>query len=274
MYPVILDLGFIKIYSFGLMMGLSFLLANYLLNKELKRVGINPEYGNTIILIAMVAGISGSKIFYLFENFKDFISDPIGLTFSGAGLTFYGGFLLATLSIYIFIKNKKLNFLQFADLLGPILILAYGVARIGCHLAGDGDYGTPTNLPWGTNYENGVYPPSIAFRAFPEINSLFSNGIVPDNTLLHPTPIYEFLICSLFFYILWRYRIKVSSQKTGKVFMWYLVASGVERFLVEFLRLNERLILGLSEAQIIALILIVIGATGIFHRPSDPEKEF
>lgn len=274
MHPILIDLGFIKVYSFGFMMGVAFLFSNILFVKELKRVGLNPEIGNTIVLIAMVAGISGSKIFYLLENFKEFLNDPIGLTFSGAGLTFYGGFILATFSIYIFIKKNKLNFLQIADLLGPILILAYGVARIGCHLAGDGDYGFPTNLPWGTNYENGVYPPSIAFRSFTEISSLYPNGIVPDNTPLHPTPIYEFLICSLFFYLLWKYRIKVSKQKTGKIFMWYLIASGIERFFIEFFRLNDRIIFGLSEAQIIAVILFLIGITGLFHRPSHPEKEF
>ena len=152
--------------------------------------------------------------------------------------------------------------------------MAYGVARLGCHFAGDGDYGAPTNLPWGVNYENGVYPPSIAFRSFPEISSLFANGIVPDNTPLHPAPVYEFLICIIIFYFLWKYRIKVSKQKTGKVFMWYLIGAGAERFLVEFIRLNDRILLGLSEAQIISLLLIVIGITGIYHRPTNSHTEF
>ncbi len=261
MYPVLFELGPIKIYSFGLMMGISFIIANLLLTKEFKRKKIDPEYASTITVIALISGVAGSKLLYLLENWSEFIANPVGMAFSPGGLTFYGGFILAALSIYYYSKRINVKFIKIADAVAPSLLLAYGVARIGCHLAGDGDYGFPTSLPWGTDYSNGTYPPSLAFRNFPEITSQFPGGVVPDTTLCHPTPIYELIICSIFFAFMWKNRTKWTSD--GKMFYTYLVLAGVERFAVEFLRLNPRLLFGLSEAQIIAVILIAIGAVGL-----------
>ncbi len=260
MHPVIFSFGGITIYSFGLMMGISFLIGNYLLTKEFKRKKLHPDLASNITLIALVAGVSGSKLLYLLENWSAFIADPVGMTFSPGGLTFYGGFILALASIYFYARKKNLKFLQIADAGAPALLLAYGIARIGCHLAGDGDYGFPTTLPWGTDYSNGTYPPSAAFRNFPEVTSLYPNGVVPDDTLCHPTPVYETIICSVFFLFLWKRR--TVWKPDGQMFYAYLVLAGLERFAVEFFRLNPRLLLGLSEAQVIALILIAVGAIG------------
>ncbi len=261
MHPIIFSVGPITIYSFGLMMGISFLLGNYLLAKEFKRRKLHPDLASNVTLIALIAGVSGSKMLYLIENWSFFVKDPVGMIFSPGGLTFYGGFILATLSVYIYSKKKNIRFLTIADSIAPAIILAYGVARIGCHLAGDGDYGFPSNLPWATDYSKGTYPPSAAFRNFPEVTSLYPNGIVPDNTLCHPTPIYETIICSLFFLVLWNKRTKWTAE--GQLFSAYLIMAGLERFTVEFFRLNPRLLFGLSEAQIISVILIVLGIIGV-----------
>lgn len=261
MHPIIFSFGGITIYSFGLMMGISFLIGNYLLTKEFQRKKLHPDLASNITLIALVAGVSGSKFLYLLENWGEFIRDPIGMIFSPGGLTFYGGFVLATVSIFLYAKKKNIKFIQIADAAAPALILAYGIARIGCHLAGDGDYGFPTTLPWGTDYSNGTYPPSAAFRSFPEVTSQFPGGIVPNNTLCHPTPIYETIICSIFFVILWKNRFRWNAD--GRIFYSYLVLAGIERFSVEFFRLNPRLLFGLSEAQIIAVILILIGVVSL-----------
>ncbi len=262
MYPVILELGPFTIYSFGLMMGISFIIANLLLIKEFKRKKLDPDLASNITLISLVAGVAGSKLLYLLEHFSKFMADPIGMAFSPGGLTFYGGFVLATLSIYFYARSKKIRFMQVADAIAPALLLAYGVARIGCHLAGDGDYGFPTTLPWGTDYSNGTFPPSAAFRNFPEIVAQYGiNGVVPDTILCHPTPIYELIICSAFFLFMWKNRAVWTTE--GQMFYTYLILAGVERFTVEFLRLNPRLFLGLSEAQIIAVILMIIGTIGL-----------
>lgn len=260
MCPRLLEIGPFTIYSYGLMLATGFIVASYLLTAELKRKGIDPNLGNTVTLIAVVAGIAGSKLLFLIEHWPQFMADPIGMAFSPTGLTFYGGFLLATLMIFLYTKKKQIPFLSVADAVSPGLILGYGIARLGCHFAGDGDYGFPTNLPWGTNYSNGTYPPSIAFRGFPEITANYPGEVVPDNVLCHPTPVYELILCSLIFALLWRYRKAI--QGNGKMFMLYLMLAGLERFSIEFLRLNPRVAFGLSEAQLISIGLIAAGLFG------------
>jgi len=262
MCPRLLQIGPFTIYGYGLMLAIGFIVGSALLSSELKRRGFDTNLGNNITLIALVAGIIGSKLLFIVEEWGDFLVDPIGMAFSPSGLTFYGGFLLATLSIYLYLRKRSIRFFTVADAIAPGLLLAYGIARIGCHLAGDGDYGMPTTLPWGTDYSKGTYPPSYAFRNIPEITQQYPGGIVPDNTLCHPTPVYEFLICGILFLILWR--VRKTLQPEGKLFMLYLMFAGGERFAIEFLRLNPRIFFGLSEAQLIASGLFLIGLYGWF----------
>ncbi len=263
MYPRIITIGPVTVYGFGLMMGLAFIIASYVLTLEVKRKKLNPDLGNTVTLIALVAGIAGSKILFLIEDWSDFVRIPFKLAFSPEGLTWYGGFILATVCIWLYSRRKKVPFPKLADAVAPALILGYGIARIGCHLSGDGDYGIPTSLPWGTDYSNGTYPPSIAFRDFPEIASKYPGGVVPDTTPLHPTPVYEFILCTLIFIVLWNMRKR--NRPDWTIFMWYLVLGGLERFLIEFIRINPRLMFGLSEAQLISLVLIAVGAAGLLR---------
>ncbi len=225
--------------------------------------GNGYDLATAITFIALVGGVLGSKLLFLFENTRDFIVEPFGLAFSPSGLTFFGGMILVTALLYWTCKIAGVSFLGMADATAPGLLLAYGIGRIGCHLSGDGDYGFPTTLPWGTDYSKGTYPPSIAFKDFPEITSKFPGGVVPDTTLCHPTPIYEFLLCGALFLVLWRFRKTL--KPNGKIFMLYLMFAGAERFSVEFIRVNPRFILGLSEAQIIALAMLLIGAYGWYH---------
>jgi len=262
MCPRLFQIGPFTVYSYGLMLATGFIVGSYLFVSEFKRRKLDPNIANNITLIALVSGIAGSKILYLLEYWREFTADPMGMIFNPGGLTFYGGFILATFSIYLYSKKKEITFFTVADAISPALILAYGIARIGCHLSGDGDYGFPTTLPWGTDYSNGTYPPSAAFRGFPEICSQFPGGIVPDNTPCHPTPVYEFLICGVMFLFLWSIRKK--PLPTGMLFMFYLILAGIERFTIEFIRINPRIAFGLSEAQLISLGLIAIGSAGWF----------
>jgi phosphatidylglycerol:prolipoprotein diacylglycerol transferase len=225
----------------------------------------NFDLATAITFIALVGGVLGSKLLFLLENPKDVAAEPFGLAFSPSGLTFFGGLILVTGLLYWTCRKTNVPFLSMADATAPGLLLAYGIGRIGCHLAGDGDYGFPTTLPWGTDYSKGTYPPSFAFKGFSEITSKFPGGIVPDTTLCHPTPMYEFLLCGVLFLVLWRFRKTLAPE--GKLFMLYLMFAGAERFFVEFIRVNPRFVLGLSEAQLIALMLLFIGAYG-WHRLS------
>ncbi|MBI5472918.1 MAG: prolipoprotein diacylglyceryl transferase [Ignavibacteriae bacterium] len=252
------QIGPIPIYSFGLMLGIGFLLGSYILSLELKRKKIDPNLASNITIIALLFGIAGAKLFHLIENWEMFLRAPLEATFSAGGLTWYGGLIIGMTAIILYLRAKKVPVLKVIDGLGVALILAYGVARLGCHLAGDGDYGMPTNLPWGTNYENGTYPPSRAFAIFPEVTSQYPNGIVPDNTPCHPTPVYEMILGVLGFLLMWKY-FRKQNYPDGMLFAIYLVMSSLFRFSIEFLRLNPRLLWGLSEAQLIGIVLFALG---------------
>jgi phosphatidylglycerol:prolipoprotein diacylglycerol transferase len=165
-------------------------------------------------------------------------------------------------AISLYVRSKKIPFLKIWDGLAMGLIIAYGVSRLGCHLSGDGDYGFPTTLPWGTNYAKGTSPPSRTFAIFPEITSRYPGGVVPDNTPCHPTPVYEFLLGVAGFALMWNLRKR--PWPDGKMFMVYLMLSSVFRFSVEFLRLNPRLLFGLSEAQLISVPLFFAGLAGVY----------
>lgn len=257
MYPELLKIGPLTIYSYGLMLAVGFIVASYVLTLELRRKRIDHNLGGNVTLLAVIFGIIGSKIHYLVEHWDRFVVDP-SIAFSPGGLTFYGGLILAFGFNYWYVKyRKKVDVFKVMDSVAPALMLGYGIARIGCHLAGDGDYGLATDLPWGTDYSQGTYPPSIAFLQVPEIASQFPAGVVPDVTPLHPTPIYEFLAATLIFLFLWKIRRR--TMPDGKLFMIYIVASSLERFLIEFIRINPRILLGLSQAQLISVVLVGLG---------------
>ncbi len=262
MIPVLFRIGPFPIYSFGLLLGIGFLLGSYILSLELKRKKLNPEIASTITILAVVFGIAGAKILFLIEEWKTFVRNPIGEAFTPGGLTWYGGFILGMTAISLYVRSKKIPFLKIWDGLAMGLIIAYGVSRLGCHLSGDGDYGFPTTLPWGTNYEKGTSPPSRTFAIFPEITSRYPGGVVPDNTPCHPTPVYEFLLGVAGFALMWNLRKR--PWPDGKMFMLYLMISSLFRLSVEFLRLNPRLLFGLSEAQLISVPLFFAGLAGFY----------
>ncbi|MCC6549690.1 MAG: prolipoprotein diacylglyceryl transferase [Ignavibacteriaceae bacterium] len=256
MLPELFSIGPFTVYSYGLMLGIAFITANLILNYDYEKRGLDKAYATEVTLIAIIFGIIGSKLLHLIENWHAFIKDPVDMAFSPGGLTFYGGLILAAVAIVVYTQKTKINFFYVADITSPALALAYGIGRIGCHLAGDGDYGIPTSLPWGVNYENGIVKPIDMF-AGSDIAAGFPNGLVPNNTPLHPTPIYEFLAAVALFFFL-RFLLR-KDWKTGQVFGIYLIFSGLFRFLVEFIRLNPRLMLGLSEAQLISVGLMISG---------------
>jgi phosphatidylglycerol:prolipoprotein diacylglycerol transferase len=238
MYPYLLEIGWLKIPSFGAMLALGFLAALHFINRELERQGLDRELGSSIITAGMVGGLVGAKVYFvLFET-------PAGLgwgevfkmLFSGYGLTWYGGFLVATLAIVWVIRRRGAPLLAVADAIGIALAMGYAIGRIGCQLAGDGDYGTPSDLPWA--------------MAYPE-------GLVPTLEKVHPTPVYETLSHLAIFGLLWGTRRKMALP--GLSFCLYLVLAGLARFLVEFIRLNPRVLWGLSEAQLLSLAMIAVG---------------
>ncbi len=278
MHPILFRIGPVTLYSFGLMMAAAFLAANFFFSKELARRGLDARIAAQIFLICMIGGVAGSKLFSVVENWSDFVRDPMGQLFSPAGLTFYGGFLVAMAWIYMYVKRKGLRFALFADMIAPTVLLAYGIGRIGCQLAGDGDYGIPSNLPWAMSYPQGTAKPTYALvdyfkthpleRASLHYDSLASITVGKDQmgerisgfdeiVRVHPAPVYETLFCAIAFYFIWKYRKKYETE-TGKIFAITAVVMGFERLMIEFIRINP-LYVGLSMAQWISVGLMVAG---------------
>lgn len=265
MYPEIGKIGPIPIHSFGLMVALAFLTANYLFTKEVKRRGYGEETASVVTFLAFVGGLVGAKLFHLLENFKEFLANPVDAIFNPGGLTFYGGLLFSILLIYIYTRRKKISFLVLADAAAPALILAYGIGRIGCQLAGDGDYGIPTDLPWGMGYPEG-YVSTLSAKNLELVEyfkQIFPGRPIPTDIMVHPAPVYETLIAIFCFVILWRLRKRPAM--TGWLFGLYLIFAGMERLAVEFIRINP-LYWGLSQAQWISIFMIIAGGIMMWKR--------
>ena len=277
MYPIIFDFGVISIFgfefhpvinSYGFMLMMAFYSCYYFLNKDLNRLGYDAKLASDIVFAAAVGGILGSKIYYLIENFERVKADPTGMIFSGAGLVFLGGLMGGTIGVTYVIKKNKLSWIKFADIVAPLLILGYAVGRVGCLLVGD-DYGLPTSVPWGIAFPNGLPPStySVFQSYYPWVNL---EGFSPGVLKVHPTQIYESVIGFGIFYYLYQKRSKVVI--VGSLFFTYLIFAGVERFFIEFLRVNSKYLFGLSGSQLISLIMILIGAWFLTHPVSQPQE--
>jgi phosphatidylglycerol:prolipoprotein diacylglycerol transferase len=246
-----LHLGPVSIPTFGLMVALAMVAAYYVLRADLARRGLgSPEsaLAESFIVFPCLAGIAGARVYHVLETPRDLFANPLGQLFSRYGLAWFGG-LIAGLATFVWLaRRNRIPLLEIFDAGAPAAALGYGVGRIGCLLAGDGDYGIPTTLPWGMS---------------------FPNGLVPTTERVHPTPIYEFLAACAIAWLLWRLgarqlkNIAVSGAKSGtsgSVFAAYLMLTGAARFLVEFIRINPRSFFGLTNAQAASAASVIAGA--------------
>ena len=250
-----LHLGPLTIPTFGLMVATGLLVAAYVLQADFDRRRVQLDSGKKskngqanrrdegflIIGIAGFAGLVGARLYHLLETPGEFFADPWPLLFSRFGFAWFGGFLGGLIALIILARYLTIPLLEFLDICSPAAAVGYAIGRIGCLLSGDGDYGRPTSLPWGMS---------------------FPNGVVPTTDHVHPTPLYEFFIWLAIAAFLWQMGKKALriTQVRGETFCNYLILTGVARFLIEFIRINPRSFLGLSNAQTASLTSILAGA--------------
>jgi phosphatidylglycerol:prolipoprotein diacylglycerol transferase len=246
-YPILFQFGPVTIYSFGAFMALAALSAAWVVHAELKRNGYNPELASTMVFAAAIGGLVGARILFIVEDWSNFLRSPSDYIFTGAGFTWYGGFLGGVLAVSWIVRKNHIPWLRAADIAAPALALAYGVGRLGCHVAGDGDWGTVTDVPWGVAYTRAIIGWVDPSTGIP----------YPPGVRVHPTPIYEFLESVLVFGILWALRKK--NYAPGTLFWLYLPLAGLARLAVEFWRLNPVFALGLTEAQWFSIAMIIVG---------------
>jgi len=125
---------------------------------EERKIKVFPhERVGDITVYAALAGFLGAKLFDNLENWDRFIQDPIGNLLSPSGLTFYGGLILATIVILVFARSKKIGIRHLIDSAAPALMIAYAIGRMGCHVAGDGDWGI-FNTAYKVNAQQKIVP--------------------------------------------------------------------------------------------------------------------
>jgi phosphatidylglycerol---prolipoprotein diacylglyceryl transferase len=246
MHPFI-HLGPLTLGTYGLMVAAALICAFFVMRADLARRSLAVD-AESIIGITGLAGLAGARLYHLLESPGTFFANPLPLLFSTMGFAWFGAFLGGFVALVLLARSYKMKMLMMLDVASPAAAIGYGIGRIGCLISGDGDYGIPTSLPWGMS---------------------FPNGLVPTTDRVHPTPIYELLAAILIAYILWRIgpRILRRERSDGTVFAWYLMLSGVARFLVEFIRINPKLFLGLSNAQVASALCFIGGAILLWTLP-------
>jgi phosphatidylglycerol:prolipoprotein diacylglycerol transferase len=248
-YPFIIRIGPIEITGFGLMMMIGFMVGGWIIDRDLRRRGFNPDFAADIIVAAVVGGVVGAKLWYVGLHGTQAL-------FSRGGLVWYGGFICASLAVILQGIRRKVPFRWNAQLVAPALPAAYALGRIGCLMVGD-DYGRPTTLPWGLAFPQGLPPTTAGGMA--EFGYVAPAGTDPTTLMaVHPTQLYEIGLMTIAFMVIWKLRDRPLG--TGWLFGFYLVLAGAERFLVEFFRLKDDRFFGtFTLAQFTSIALIVTG---------------
>jgi prolipoprotein diacylglyceryltransferase len=258
-----------------------------------------------ITIIALVAGLAGAKLFDIFENWSDFLTNPSAYIFSGGGLTFYGGLICATIGIILYARKHRIGIRYLADAVAPSLMIAYAIGRIGCQVSGDGDWGIYNSAykldstsqvvaaaPGDFEKTEQAFPdyflqhPNKEHTRFAEPGALsflpswFFAYNYPHNVNevgvpipgcneryckqlpapVFPTPLYEIIACTLLFFLLWGMRKKL--KIAGSLFCLYLILNGVERFLIEKIRVNNRMdLFGFhpTQAEVLSVGMVIVG---------------
>src|SRR5919106_1044617 len=203
-----IDLGPIELQTFGICFALGFLASGAVIAQRLRELGKPPDWTYELVFAALIGGLVGSRIDYMFQNWDEVSDDLLRNIFSGSGLVWFGGLVGGALGVFLWAWRREFLGLQLLDVAAVPLALGYAIGRVNYQLSGDGDYGTGSDLPWA--------------MAYPE-------GTVATTEEVHPTPVYETLAMGLGALVLWRLRDRV---RAGVLFALYLVYAGGERFLV------------------------------------------
>jgi phosphatidylglycerol:prolipoprotein diacylglycerol transferase len=251
MYPVLFEIGGREFYSFGLMAALALIVpALAVVRPLIERRGVPGDFAYELIVAAGVGGFVGARIYYILENWAALGGDIGGALFSGIGFTWYGGLIGGFIGVVLWTLARRIPLDIIANATAPAVALGYAIGRVGCQLAGDGDYGRESDLPWAMGYPDGTVP-------------------TPPGVTVHPTPIYEILLMAPIIWVLWR--LAARSERSGWwTFGWFLVLSGAERFVVEFVRRNPEWLAGLTQPQWVSIASVAVGAALVLAMRGKP----
>lgn len=260
---------------YGMLTAAAFLWYNYYLDKKqrlpepvLETRVVDPSlFMGEITIAAFIGGILGAKLFHILENLSEFSNDPMGSIVSFSGLTFYGGLIVGGAAVLYRAHKRGIPVLHMLDTGGPAMMLAYGTGRIGCHVSGDGDWGIANTaakpdwlsfLPdWIWSYD---YPHNVNSVGVPIPGCTGVEHCMHLDPPVFPTPFYETIMALILFAILWSLRKRFIYA--GSIFGLYLILSGLERFMIEKIRVNTLIdLLGMqvTQAEIISVCMMIAG---------------
>lgn len=228
----------LSIKSFGVVFALAFLACGMLIARRLRELGKPVDWAYELVFAALVGGLVGARGYYVLQNYDEVKGHLLSSVFSGSGLIWYGGAIGGAIGVLAWMRWRRQLSLVMLDMTVTALALGYALGRIGCQVSGDGDYGIRSSLPWAMGYPHGTVP-------------------TPPGVTVQPTPIYETVAMGLVALLLWRLRDRV---RPGVIVALYCLLSGLERFLVEFIRRNKEVLVGLTAAQVESVVLMIVGA--------------
>jgi phosphatidylglycerol:prolipoprotein diacylglycerol transferase len=227
----------IAIKTFGVCFALGFAACGAVMARRLRELGKPVDWAYEIVFAALLGGVIGARGYYLIEKYDTVKHDLLGNVFSGSGLVWYGGAIGGAIGVVAWMYWRRVLELRMLDACATALALGYAIGRIGCQVSGDGDYGIRSGLPWAMGYPHGTVP-------------------TPPGVRVQPTPIYETVAMALLALVLWRLRDRF---RPGVIFALYLIFSGLERLLVEFIRRNHEVVAGLTGPQLESLAALIVG---------------
>ena len=237
MHPELFHIGGFTMHSYGVMMALAFVSAGIVAHWQFKKRGVRPDFIYPLLMAAIIGGLLGAKIHYLIIHPEEFPGNML----SGAGLVWFGGLFGAVAAVVVVTLVTKQRLAAIMDSGAIAAPIGYAVGRIGCFLNGC-CHGIPTNLPWGVSFPEGAPP-------------------TPAGVRVHPTELYSSL-ASLVIFALLMWVIGPRFKREGPLMFAYAILAGIERFLVEFIRTNPPVALGLTQQQWIAIAMVVVGIGG------------
>jgi phosphatidylglycerol:prolipoprotein diacylglycerol transferase len=249
----------LPIPTFGVIVAIAVALATFLATRVVQsyeKLGRLPPQAHDVVsnmaIVSTLAGIVGARVFDILDNADRFVADPVSMILTRTGFSIYGGLCFGIAAGVIFVKRRSVPVIPMLDATAPSIMLGYGIGRLGCQIAGDGDWGIAANV----NFKPNWLPEWLWAQTY---DGNITGVIIPPPGV-YPTPIYEIAMALAIAWMLWILRFH--KHRPGYLFSVFLLLAGFERILIEKIRVNVRYdVLGayVTQAEAISFLLIIAG---------------
>lgn len=243
MNPIFLEIGPLQIYWYSVFILIAFIIGGYLAIKEAKRFGISKEFMTNMFFYLIPTVLIGARLYYVVFNLDYYSINPLDiLKVWEGGLAIHGGIIAGLIFIFFYTRKYKVSLIRMLDILVVSLILGQAIGR------------------WGNFFNGEAYGPVISLEFLEKLKlpQFIIDGMFIDGLYHHPTFLYESIWCLLGFIIMFILRY-TKYLRLGQLTSFYLVWYGIERFIVEGLRTDSLMLGSFKMAQLISLVMIIVG---------------